>query len=85
MEPKTSSLPELYSLSLSSLSKYQRELIKGPVVDMDNHFNEVFPSFNPLNPEFASGCKIIDNFSSRFYSANTMTIISNYEFVNSII
>jgi len=51
---------------LGSLSKYQRELIKGPIVDMDNHFNEVFSSFNPLNPEFAPGCRIIDNFSSCF-------------------
>jgi len=66
MKPKTSLLPELYSLSLGSLSKHQRELIKGPVVDMDNHFNEVFPYFNPLNPEFALGCRIIDNFSSCF-------------------
>jgi len=66
MEPKTSLLPELHSLSLGFLLKHQRELIKGPVVDMDNHFNEVFPYFNPLNPEFAPGCKIIDNFSSCF-------------------
>jgi len=67
MEPKTLSLsPKLHSLSLGSLSKYQRELIKGPVVDMDNCFNEVFSSFNPLNLEQTLGCRIIDNFSSHF-------------------
>ena len=33
---------------------------------MDNSFNEIFPSFNSLNPEIAPGCKIIDSFSSHF-------------------
>jgi len=66
MEPKTLLLPRLHSLLLGSLSKCQKELIKGPVVDMDNCFNEVFSSFNPLNPEFALSCRIIDNFSSHF-------------------
>ena len=33
---------------------------------MDNCFNKVFPSFDPLNPEFSSGCRIIDIFSSCF-------------------
>ena len=66
MEPKTLSLPRLHSLLLSSLSKRQRKLIKGPVVDMDNCFNEVFPSFDFLNPEFTLSCRIIDNFSSHF-------------------
>jgi len=51
---------------LGSLSKHQRELIKGSVVDMDNRFNEVFPSFSPLNPEQTLGCRIIDSFSSHF-------------------
>ena len=66
MKSKISSSSKLHSLSLSSLSKHQRELIKGPVVDIDNHFNKVFPSFNPLNPKFALGCRIIDIFSSHF-------------------
>ena len=66
MESKTSSSPKLYFLLLSSLSKHQRELIKSSVVDVDNHFNEVFPSFDLLNPEFALGCGIIDIFPSCF-------------------
>ena len=66
MEPKTLLSPKLHSLSLGSLSKHQRELIKGSVVDMDNHFNEVFSFFNFLNPEFTLGCRIINNFSSHF-------------------
>jgi len=55
-----------YSLSLDSLTHYQRENIKGSIVDMDNRFNEVFPSFNPLNIEFSPGSCLIDIFSSYF-------------------
>jgi len=43
---------------------------------MDNHFNEIFSSFNPLNPEFALGCRIICNFSSHF-SSNLFSKHSN--------
>jgi len=31
---------------------------------MDNRFNKVFPSFDPINSEFQSGNRIIDNFSN---------------------
>jgi len=41
-------------------------MIKGLVVNIDNRFNEVFPSFDPLNLEFTPGCRIIDSFSSHF-------------------
>ena len=33
---------------------------------MDNCFNEVFPSFDPLNPEFSLDSRIIEIFSSCF-------------------
>ena len=33
---------------------------------MDNWFNEVFPSFDPLNSEFVPGYRIIDFFPSYF-------------------
>ena len=33
---------------------------------MDNHYNEVFLSFDPLNPEFSPGSRIIDIFSNCF-------------------
>ena len=47
-------------------------MIKGLVVNMNNKFNKVFLSFNPLNLEFTTGCRIIDFFSSyfSFYSFN---------------
>ena len=66
VESKTyaSVIPHL--LSLGFLLKYQHKLIKGSVVDMDNFFNEVFLSFDPFNPEFAPGVRIINTFSSHF-------------------
>ena len=33
---------------------------------MDNRFNEVFPSFDPTNPKFQPGNRIIDSFSNSF-------------------
>jgi len=51
---------------LDSLTQHQQEKIRGPIVDMDNRFNKVFPFFNPFNSEFSSGSRIIDNFSSHF-------------------
>jgi len=38
-----------HHLSLDLLSPHQQEMIKGPIIDMDNRFNEVFPTFDPLN------------------------------------
>ena len=66
MEPQTYALVKPHLLSLSFLSKHQHELIKSLVVNIDNHFNEVFLSFDPLNPEFVPGVRIIDTFSSCF-------------------
>jgi len=34
---------------------------------MDNQYNKVFPSFDPLNPEFSPGCRIINMFNSHFF------------------
>ena len=56
---------------------------------MDNCYNTVFPSFDPLNPEFSSGHRIIDIFAScfsfHFYLAIAMTKILSHEFNNLII
>ena len=56
----------LYPLLLSSLTGHQYGLIKGHLVNMDNQFNEVFPFFDPLNPEFNPGDRIINCFSNHF-------------------
>ena len=60
-------LSNQHLLSLSNLTKCQCQLIKGSVVDMDNCFNEVYPSFNPLHPELLPGNRIIDTFSDYFF------------------
>ena len=66
MEPKANTMIKQHSLSLGSLTRCKCELIKGPVVDMDNCFNKVFPSFDSLNFEFPPGHRIIDIFSNCF-------------------
>ena len=45
-------------------TKHQHDLIKGYIINMDNRFNKVFLLFDPINPEFQPGNKIIDNFSN---------------------
>ena len=66
MEPRDNTSNDQHLLSLSNLTRYQYQLIKESVVDMDNHFNEVYPSFNPLYPELSPGNRIIDTFSDHF-------------------
>ena len=41
-------------------------LIKGHLVDTDNRFNRVFPSFSPLHSKLSLGLRIINNFSDCF-------------------
>ena len=55
-----------HALSLSFLTRCQQELIKGHIIDMNNCFNEVFPSFDSFNPEFSPSNRIIDTFSNHF-------------------
>ena len=62
MESRTGSSFGHHSFSLGSLTKYQRELIKGLLVDIDNRFNKVFFSFNPFYSEFSFGNRVIDIF-----------------------
>ena len=78
--PKIPTCP--HPLSLSSLTRHQCSLIKGHLVDMDNRFNEVFSFFDPLNPEFKPGSRIIDFFSDRFslhlFSKNNNLLFNNH-------
>ena len=55
-----------YWLLLNNLTSKQQLKIKGPVVDMDNRFNKVFPSFDLFNKEFTLGHHLIDVFSNCF-------------------
>jgi len=66
MSSSLDSYSHQHTLSLNSLTRHQQELIKGHVVDMDNCFNEVFPSFDFLNPELVPGNRITDTCSNHF-------------------
>ena len=67
MELRDNMLSNQHLFSLGNLTKCQCQLIKESVVDIDNHFNEVYPSFNPLHPELLPGNRIIDTFSDYFF------------------
>jgi len=66
MEPRKDLSYYQYPLSLSNLTRCRHNLIKSSLVDMDNQYNEVFPSFNPLHPELLPGNRVIDIFSDCF-------------------
>ena len=66
MEPREDSSYYQHPLSLGSLTRHQHNLTKGSLVDMDNWYNEVFSSFNPLHPELLPGNRVIDIFSDCF-------------------
>ena len=66
LEARLHLLSTQHALSLNFLTRHQCKHIRGHLVDMDNQYNKVFPSFNPLNPEFSPGCRIIDMFNSHF-------------------
>jgi len=55
-----------YQLLLEKLTPKQCLKVKGPVVDMDNRFNEIFPSFDLFNKKFTSGDRLIDIFLAVF-------------------
>ena len=67
-----------HHLLLDFLSPYQQEMIKGPIIDIDNRFNEVFPAFDILNKNFSTGSYIIDILPScfSFHSSNKQSINS---------
>ena len=66
MESNSDTSLHLSPLLLSSLTRCQCGLIKGHLVNMDNHFNRVFSSFDPLNYKFSPGNRIIDCFPNHF-------------------
>jgi len=55
LEPRNPNFQESHQLSLDNLMPKQQSSIKGPIVDMDNKFNKVFPSFSPFNHGFSLG------------------------------
>ena len=55
--------PNFKSVALDLLTNWQYSLVKGYLVDMANRSNKCFSSFTPLDLEFSSGLRVIDNFS----------------------
>ena len=54
------------SHNMGSLTYRQKVLTKGHLIDSKFKSYGIFPSFSPLDPEFAPGQRIIDNFSDHF-------------------
>ena len=88
IESNSNTISYQHSLLLNSLTQHQCELIKGHLVDMDNYFNEVFLSFDPLNPKISS-CSELLIFSLVIflfiYLVNAKIKISNHKSNNLII
>ena len=63
IDSQLNSTSNFKSVALDSLTNRQYFLVKGHLVNMANRSFECFPSFAPLNLEFSSGLRIIDNFS----------------------
>jgi len=55
-----------HHLLLERLMLEQCLKIKGPMVDIDNRFNKIIPSFSLFDREFLLGNKLIDIFPNRF-------------------
>ena len=54
------------SHNMGSLTNQQKVLTKGHLIDLKFKSYGIFPSFSSLDPEFAPGHRIIDNFSNHF-------------------
>ena len=54
---------------------------QSPIIDINNHLNQVLPVFDSLNKEFSLGFQSVDT-SSDHFSSNTIFIISNISVKN---
>jgi len=66
LELRDPNTQESHYLLLDKLMPRQHSSIKGPLVDMDNRFNNFFPFFSPFNYEFLPGNRLIDVFPNHF-------------------
>lgn len=66
LKTRSSNNIEPHQLLLESLMSRQQVTIKGPIVDMNNRFNENFLFFSPFNCEFSLGNRLIDIFPNHF-------------------
>ena len=66
LEARPSDNVKTHCLLLEGLMPKQYQNIKGPIVDIDNRFNEIIPSFSSFNHEFLPGNRLIDLFPNQF-------------------
>ena len=52
--------------SINTLTKHQKTIVKGHLINSNNKLFGIFPSFSPLNLELNLGSRIVDIFSDRF-------------------
>ena len=78
LNPRDSSNQEPYWLLLDKLTPRQCSIIKGPLVDMDNRYNEIFPFFSPFNCKFSLGNRFINVFPNCF-SFHTLSRKKNHD------
>jgi len=62
--PSDNVKPHLFFLD--KLTPRQHTIIKSPIVNMDNRFNEIIPSFSPFNYEFSLRNRLINVFPNQF-------------------
>ena len=72
LEKRFAPLLSQYCFSLESITAKQQTAIKSSTVDINNHLNENFPSFDSLNREIHLGNRLVNSFSDcfSFYKAN---------------
>ena len=59
-----------YCLALGNMMFKQQQKLKSSIIDINNHLNGIFSSFDSLNDIFHPGHRLIDNFSSYFSVAD---------------
>ena len=62
MDDSLNTCNKLSPLSINMLTEYQKNTVKGHLIDLNNKLFGVFPLFSPLNLEFNPGSKIVDIF-----------------------
>ena len=85
MSPSLEFLPYQHILLLNSLTRRQHGLIKDHIIDMENHFNKVLLSFDPINPKFFPSSKSLTLMLIIFlfiFLTSTLAITSNITFKN---
>jgi len=55
-----------HQILLEWLTPKQQLNIKSPIMDIDNRFNKILPSFSPLNHKFLLGNRLIDILPNHF-------------------